>query len=157
MLAGMTPLTSTTVSEVAEQILKQDRLGRVRVPAARRWELLAEYERSGMSGAEFAAYVGVKYPTFATWLAKSRKMPESPPAAAQEGATGGQEIQPVRWVEASVEGLEPPKAKSGRHGAPLVLQLPGGARLEIGDSGQAALAAELIRALEPTPGRPGRC
>lgn len=153
----MTPLSST-VREAAEQILKQDRLGRVRVPAARRRELLAEYERSGMSGAEFAAYVGVKYPTFATWLAKARKLPESPPAAAQEGPTGGgQEIQPARWVEASVEGLEPPRAKGGCHSGALMVQLPGGARLEIGDSGQAALAAELLRALEQSSGRPGRC
>ena len=37
-------------SGAVAQILKTDALGRVRIPAARREELLDEFERSGMSG-----------------------------------------------------------------------------------------------------------
>jgi len=33
-----------------------------------RERILDEYERSGLSGAKFAAVYGVKYQTFATWL-----------------------------------------------------------------------------------------
>jgi hypothetical protein len=133
--------------------LKQDRLGRVRTSAERRAELLAEYGRTSMSAGEFADYVGVKYTTFATWLTKAKKKGKDEPGFAAEATATDREV-PVHWMEACVEGVEIQAAKSG---PPLVVQLPGGARLEIGDSVQAALAAELIRALEPTPGRPGRC
>lgn len=150
-------MTSTTDTTLAERLLKQDRLGRVQTSAVRRAELLAEYERTSMSAAEFAAHVGVKYTTFVTWLTKAKKNGKPEPAAAvaaEDVPTTMPEPAPVRWVEACVEGVEVQAAKGG---APLMVQLPGGARLEIGDSGQAALAAELIRALEPTPGRSGRC
>lgn len=46
-------MTNTTV-----EILKQDSLGRVRVSEERREALLEEYERSGMSGQQYAAFVG---------------------------------------------------------------------------------------------------
>ena len=46
----------------------------------------------------------------------------------------------VRWLEAVVE-------ESSRDKKPLVLELPGGARTEIADGRQAALAAMLLRAL----------
>ena len=99
--------------------------------------------------------MGVKYTTFVTWLTKAKKNGKPRPAvAASAEDVPTAEPAPVRWVEACVEGVEVQAAKGG---TPLVVQLPGGARLEIGDSGQAALAAELIRALEPKPGRPGRC
>jgi hypothetical protein len=106
-----------------------------------------------MSAAEFADYVGVKYTTFVTWLTKAKKKGKGEPGpAAAEATTAAREV-PMQWVEACVEGVE----AQAKGASPLVVQLPGGARLEIGDSGQAALAAELIRALEPTPGRSGRC
>jgi hypothetical protein len=53
--------------------LKTDDLGRVRTPQARRESLLDEYERSGLSGAKFAALTGIKYSTFATWAQRRRK------------------------------------------------------------------------------------
>ena len=56
---------NTTLTD--ETILKTDMLGRVKMPLARREQLLDEFERSGLSGQKFAAVVGVKYPTFATW------------------------------------------------------------------------------------------
>lgn len=39
--------------------------GRVRTPPARKEALLDEFERSGLSGARFAALAGIKCPTFA--------------------------------------------------------------------------------------------
>ncbi len=106
-----------------------------------------------MSAAEFAGYVGVKYTTFVTWLTKAKKNGKPRPSVAVEDVTNT-EPAPMQWVEACVEGLGTSLPKGG---GPLVVQLPGGVRLEIGDSGQAALAAELLRALEPKPGRSGRC
>jgi len=54
-------------------ILKQDRQGRVMTSAARREELLDEFERSGLSGPRFAVLAGIKYQTFATWARKRRR------------------------------------------------------------------------------------
>jgi len=48
-------------------------MGRVRLPRARREELLDEYERSGISGVQFAAYVRIKYSTLANWIQKRER------------------------------------------------------------------------------------
>jgi hypothetical protein len=120
----------------AGAVLRSDAMGRVRTPAARRRELLEEFERSGLSGKKFAALVGVKYSTFAFWLQDRRRRERAgrPPKEAADT---------VRWLEAVVE-----KAQSGgvASGA-LVLALPGGARMEVGDAHQAVLAAALLRSL----------
>jgi hypothetical protein len=57
-------MTSTPTTGGPEP-LKADALGRVRTPAAKRAEILAAFERSGVSGVEFAVLVWVKHPTFA--------------------------------------------------------------------------------------------
>ena len=56
-------------------LLKEDLAGRVRVPAAKRLQILEEFDRSGMSGLAFAALVGVKYQTFASWRRRRYKPP----------------------------------------------------------------------------------
>jgi len=53
-----------TSMESESGILKTDTIGRVFTPPARREQLLEEFERSGLSGAKFAALAGIKYPTF---------------------------------------------------------------------------------------------
>ena len=55
------------------KLLRQDVKGRVQTPAARREELLDEFDRGGLSGAKFAALVGVKYSTFAFWVARRKR------------------------------------------------------------------------------------
>ena len=55
---------------IRSELLKVDRLGRVRVSAQRREALLDAFESCGVSGVEFAAHIGVKYKTFATWRQK---------------------------------------------------------------------------------------
>jgi transposase-like protein len=81
-------MTDTTTTGA---ILVQDTLGRVRTPREKREQILDEYERSGMSGAAFAALAGVKYPTLASWIQQRRRN-----GAAASLATAAT----VRWVEA---------------------------------------------------------
>ena len=127
----------------ADQLLKVDVAGRVWTPRARRELLLDEFERGGMPTAEFARLVGIKYPTFTSWVQQRRR------AKAAGGA--GPAVAPVRWMEALVGAGAPPA---------LCVQLPGGARMEIGDAGAVALAAQLLRALADgdarRPAHPGR-
>ena len=105
-----------------------DTKGRVRTSKEQRRVILAEFERSGMSVAQFAQRSGVKYSTFAAWVQRYRrtKRPGLKP--------------PVRLLEAVV--AQAPLSSA------LQVQLPGGARLEIREAGQVALVAALVRALE---------
>ena len=127
----------------ADQLLKVDMAGRVWTPRARREALLDEFERGGTPAAEFARLVGIKYPTFASWVQQRRR------ARAAGGV--GPAVAPVLWMEALVGAGVP---------AALCVQLPGGARMEIGDAGAVALAAQLLRALADVDARrsahPGR-
>jgi hypothetical protein len=121
-----------------ETILKTDVLGRVKTPAARREQLLDEFERSGLTGQKFAAVVGIKYQTFATWVQKRRRQRGAYPAV-----KGPKQL---RWLEAVVEERQ---SGGDKIPLPLVLELPGGTRVKITDAKQAALAAALLRALQP--------
>ena len=66
-------MTNTTTAEEPEVLLKTDRLGRVRMPAETRELILDRFESSGLSGQGFAAQIGVKYTTFASWVQKRRR------------------------------------------------------------------------------------
>ena len=57
----------------AGEILKVDVLGRVTVPREKREELLDTFEKSGMSGAQFAQHHGIHVQTFASWIQKRRR------------------------------------------------------------------------------------
>ena len=46
------------MDESSGSVMKRDVVGRVVTPAAKREELLDEFERSALSGAEFARLVG---------------------------------------------------------------------------------------------------
>lgn len=54
-------------------ILKKDARGRVRTPAPQREALVAEFERSGLPGTQFAKLVGMKYPTLMAWVVRKRR------------------------------------------------------------------------------------
>lgn len=105
-----------------------DTKGRLRVSKAQRREILAALARSGETLPAFARRTGLKYSTLAYWVKHSRPQRTGRPPG-------------LRLLEAVVE------ASSGT-GPMLVLQLPGGARVEVADEKQAALAAILVRALE---------
>ena|SRR5580700_4169166 len=124
----------TDTNAAVEQILKTDARGRVRTCARRRESLLEEFDRSGLSGAKFAELAGIKYQTFATWLQKRRR----------QGTVPAKSENAVRWLEAVVEKAQ---ASGGKSPLALVVELPGGARMEISHANQAGLAAVLVRAL----------
>ncbi|MEO6788641.1 MAG: IS66 family insertion sequence element accessory protein TnpB [Chthoniobacteraceae bacterium] len=126
------------MNEKLTQVMKVDVRGRVWTPRERREAVLDELERSGVPAVKFAEHIGVKYPTLASWVQKRRRER----GAAQ--ATGA--AAELRWVE----------AVSTAAGGGLCVHLPGGARMEVADRVQAALAAELVRALAADTG-PARC
>jgi hypothetical protein len=101
----------------------------VRTSLEQRRLILAEFERSGLSTVEFAKRSGLKYATLAGWVARERRSKTIHPAP------------PIRLLEAVAGPVQ------GGTSSSLVLQLPGGARLEIQNLQQAALAAELVRSL----------
>jgi len=116
------------MNETAE-ILKVDETGRVRTPRAKQEEALDEFERSGMTGMQFARHIGVKYPTLMYWV--QRRNRERKESAAPAGP---------RWLEAVLETQE-------NIGEGLVVEVPGGLRLIVKESGQARVAGELLRVL----------
>ncbi len=129
----------TTLTNADETVLKTDAKGRVQTPPERREKLLDEFEHSGLSGAKFAALVGIKYQTFAAWAAQRRKQRgfTQPPVKA---------ANPVRWLEAVVsEAKSPPSAAPV---AAVKLRLLSGICIEVGDLSQVSLAAALAQALE---------
>jgi hypothetical protein len=127
----------TNTTEAGEEVLKTDVLGRMKTPAARREQLLDEFERSGLSGKKFTELVGVKYPTFATWAQKRRRQRGAYPAVKAP--------KQLRWLEAVVDEAQKTGCESS---LALVLELPGGAKVQINDAKQAALAAVLLQALQ---------
>jgi hypothetical protein len=145
-----------TLTNEPLELLKTDIAGRVRTSPERREALLDEFERGGLSGMRFAARYGLKYPTFASWVARRRRErmeagagpegePESDPArAVQERASTS--AKRVRWLEAFADnpGAEAAPARS------VMLHLPGGVRMEVAHADQAALAAALMRAFSST-------
>lgn len=108
-----------------------DTKGRLRVTKAQRRDILAAFGRSGESLPQFARRIGLKYSTLARWVQRNRPKP----------APGRK--SPLRLLEAVVES-----APVTATGSVLVLQLPGGVRMEVADAKQAALAAALVRALQ---------
>jgi transposase-like protein len=123
-----------TVMEPGSEILKVDEVGRVRTPPERREAMLAEYDRSGMTGAQFARFVGVRYSTLMYWLQRRRKETGRSDQLAAPGPDH------PRWLEARVAG-EVPKSEN------VVVEMGGGVRLLVGSRVQAALAGELLRAM----------
>jgi transposase-like protein len=120
--------------EVGSEILKVDEAGRVQTPPEKREVMLAEYDRSGMTGAQFARFVGVRYSTLMYWLQKRRKEA----GRSESRAACGQDHP--RWLEARVEG-EAPNSEN------LVVEVGGGVRLLVSNRTQATLAGEVLRAI----------
>lgn len=134
-------MTSTTslvpaVEPQEPNLIKTDVLGRMQRTPEQRERILDEYERSGLSGPKFAALCGVKYQTFAAWLARRKSHRQTHPKRQPQ-----RKSSQVQWLEASVQ----PAATST---AGLLLQLPGGVRAQIANQSHIALAAALVRALE---------
>ena len=130
-----------TSMQSGSEVLKLDVRGRAWTPRERRDAVLDEFERSGMSGAQFARLSGIKYQTLMTWIKKRRKaaggaVPEVHLGSAVSG-TGAIEL-----FEAEVrpEG----GAIRGREVSGLAIELPGGSRIVVGSPMQLQMAAELV-------------
>jgi hypothetical protein len=124
------------------QILKTDSRLRVRTPAHQREELLKLYDRGSLTAKAFADTYGIKYPTFAAWLQKRRRVTGT---AANEGSVEvPRRAQPLQWVEAlpprHLDLPCPPEAL-------CCLEFPHGVRLALTDQAQLPLAAKLISLL----------
>jgi hypothetical protein len=136
-------MTSTISSE---ELVKLDGRGRVRTLVERRDAFVDEFEKSGVSGPQFARLAGIKYSTFIGWVQKRRKKRRalstrvSPGPGMKDPSVGG---APIRLFEAVVEGSGNDARKSS--GLPgLVIELPGGSRMVVESPVQMQMAAELV-------------
>ena len=105
-----------------------DTKGRVRVTKEQRRNILAEFARSGESVPKFARRAGLKYSTFAAWVARDRR------------GKGLKRKPPVRLLEAVVACAPSTTA--------VLVHLPGGGRLELREAAQVPLVVALVRAME---------
>ena len=96
-----------------------------RTQADRRSQLLAAFDRSGLSAAAFARQQGLNYTTFCGWRHRRAKTKPS------SGFVQVELPSPVAPVE-------------------LVIELNERARMRISSVGQIELAARLLQALNPT-------
>lgn len=108
-------------------ILKADKRGRILTSAQQREQMMMEYDRSGMSTAEFAKCHGLKYTTLSGWLQRRRQA---------GGASQDKEAKGIQWVEAVVSR---PQGGGG-----VIMHLPGGVRMEVRD---AAVAVAMLKGL----------
>jgi hypothetical protein len=126
------------------KILKRDALGRVTLPREQREALIAEFERSGLRGTQFARIAGINYGTFASWM-QDRRHARGDYARSDRGEARVSPAVPLRLMEAVVA----PSA-AGLSAAPdssLEVLLPGGAKVLIANAAQATLAAHLLNSL----------
>lgn len=93
-----------------------------RTRADRRAQLLAAFDRSGLSAAAFARQQGLNYTTFCGWRHRRAKAKASP-----------------GFVQVELAGASAP--------AELVIELTAHARMRISSAGQIELAARLLQAL----------
>jgi len=92
-----------------------------RTDAARRSQLLAAFDRSGLSAADFARQQGVPYTTFCGWRQRRDRGQASP-----------------AFVQVELDPSAPPSE--------LLIEV-GAARLRVGSEAQLPLAAGLLRLL----------
>ena len=146
-----------------DQMLKQDVLGRVRMPREQRERILDEFENSGLPGTQFAKRHGLNYQTFASWVQKRRRarseyaasLPSSnsdtpPPPALTEvflSLPSDHKDQSISSAGTIASLTEPP---------PLRIDLPGGTTLQLENTSQVPLVIELIQSLAP-PNPPVSC
>jgi transposase-like protein len=119
-----------------------DMRGRVRTSPERREEVLNEFEKSGLTGAQFAKLTGIKYQTFANWVQERRRKRTGGAPLTTDQVQGST----MEWLETVVQAAAQPASASS-----LVVRLSSGAQLEVSNSSQVALAAALLRAWEKLP------
>jgi transposase-like protein len=83
---------TTATAELVDTGETRDQLGRKITPRARRAELVAIWQQSGLTQAAFARREGVRYPTFASWVQQAR----------QTGSQREAPVPKVRFAEVQV-------------------------------------------------------
>jgi len=121
-------------NEVSTSIIKADRIGRAHYSQQYKDEALAAFDQSSLSGPAFAQQCGVKYPTFASWISKRRRV-EQPPGRSELGEA---KPSPAFLMAEVAQGMSVPALK---------IALPGNAVLHLTDTSQIPLVAELLRTL----------
>lgn len=132
--------------EEKQRILKVDTKGRVQTTPEQREALLDEFERSGLSGRRFAEMVGVVPVTFSAWVCQRRRI-----RANARKSVG--RIEPVTLLEAVVEKRCSAVVSVSES---VVLELNGGAKIEVRSREQLRLVAELLGLLSERMGQPSR-
>ena len=127
-------------------VLRTDAKGRVVVTRDRRVALLEEFGKSGMSGAQFAKWAGVKYSTFAYWVQQRRKEQRNKEGG-EPAESRGEPGPDVRWLEAVVAGENKAPHKEPTAPSALVMHGPGGGWWKIEGEAQARLAGVMLRHL----------
>jgi hypothetical protein len=115
--------------EATTSIVKSDRLGRTHYSADYKAQVLDAFATSSLSGPAFAKQCGIKYPTFASWVAKQKR-----DATTGERNDGVPAFMVAEVAENSVSN-------------PLAVHLPGGAVARISSLSELPLLAALIKAL----------
>lgn len=127
--SGTNNSSEVPVADMPKVAVSADTKGRLRVTKAQRRDILGALTQIGDSLPQFARRTGIKYSTLARWVHTSQpKRSGRPPR--------------LQLLEAVVES--PPVTEAG---ALLVLQLPGGVRVEVANEKQSTLAAKQVRAL----------
>ena len=111
-------------------IIKSDRTGRTRYTRQYKQEVLAAFETSSLSAPQFAAQCGLKYPTFASWIA----------AAKCDGGSATATQRPTFLLAEVATAPEVPPAS-------LEVCLPCGAIVRVPSRDQLPLLVELLRQL----------
>ncbi len=123
-------------AELVELGESRDGIGRVRVPAGRRQELVAAFRRSGLTRRKFARQEGVRYTTFCTWVQRAERTREMDSARpAKRPVVPGVGPKPMRFVEVA----QPAGVRSG-----LEVRLADGTTVR---GARVAELAALVRAL----------
>jgi len=123
-----------------------DSRGRVQTPPQRREALLDEFERSGLSGRRFAKMVGIVPVTFSAWVCQRRRN------RAEAKKLSGR-IEPIALLEAVLEERNSPLVSVAER---VVIELGGGAKVQVSTREQLALIAELVGLLSERTAEPSR-
>jgi transposase-like protein len=122
----------TTTDQTTGIIIKSDRIGRTRFTDEFKREVVAAFESSSLSGPAFARQCGIKYPTFAAWIAARN-------AARKRGGRKAAAAGPPTFLVAEVAPC--PDASA------LEVHLPGGAIARVSGAEQLRILAALLRQL----------
>ena len=131
-----------TDSDQSDQptFVKTDAAGRMRFTQKQRLDLLNAFDQGGLSGPEFARIHGINYQTFAGWRQRRRKGATLKRPRADD-TTAPKAVSSFTLIEATPDTPDGELTQSHK---PLILELPGGARLIISDQSQMTLATTFL-------------